>query len=78
MEPLAIFLGLVIAFIWFFPKQSKAKAKELPPKISERDEAIEDLIWYQVGEPISRLSPAGKNHLIERIKQLPAREANKK
>lgn len=77
MEILAIFLGLAIAFVLFFPKKTKPKPKELPAKLSEKDEAIEDLIWYQVSEPISRLSTAGKNHLIERIKQLPPREVKK-
>lgn len=74
MEILAIFLGVVIAFFIFAPKRSKPKNKELAPKLSEGDEAIEDLIWQQVGGAISRLSTNGKTHLIERIKKLPPRE----
>lgn len=78
METIAIFLAITIASTVFFLKRDKPKPKELPPKISAKDEAIGDLIWYQVGESISRLSPIGKAHLIERIRQLPEREVNKK
>lgn len=78
MELIAIFLGVVIAFFLFAPKRSKPKSKELAPKLSEGDAAIEDLIWQQVGGAIARLSTTGKTHLIERIRNLPAREEKSK
>lgn len=74
MEWVVLLLIIVVAALTLRSQKPKPKAQELPAKLSETDELIEDLIWQQVGGAISRLSTNGKTHLIERIKKLPARE----
>lgn len=74
MEAIILLLIILTAIVFVIPKKTKVKEKETAPKLTASDEAIEDLILQQVGLAISRLSPAGKTDLIEKIKQLPPRE----
>jgi hypothetical protein len=75
MEGVLIVLFLLGIFFLFGGTGQKKKTHPPPDiKPTERDKVIEEMVLERFGGAISSMTPAGRSHFIEQIKQLPPRD----
>jgi hypothetical protein len=70
MIELTLALLLILGFIALTGGNGQSKKTKPPPPVepTKQDKAIVEWLWNQFGGAIATMTPAGKAHLIERIK----------
>jgi hypothetical protein len=76
MIELTLALLLILGFIVLTGGNGQSKKTKPPPPVepTDRDLVVEEMVLERFGGAISSMTPAGRSHFIEQIKQLPPRD----